>query len=261
MYLPLVLVRLKNSPMKKKNIIIILSILVLISGVLLFYAISNANIEEKIITRANEFLLVYEKEFEYDFDYYQELNKDFRFILKLSDRELPVVQSADNEDYVRRNIWKEYDTMGSIMIDYSSSVDLKNIIIHGHSSTRNDFMFTLIKNKEYLFKNKMFTIETEEFIVNYQIISFYKTDFEKDGYYDMYLTEYRSDEDFKSYLEDAESLSMYDFGFDKEITGNETLITLITCNMSEIKDNELARYILIAVEVDRVAKSNQTSQE
>ena len=173
---------------------------------------------------------------------YQAINEDIMLVLRFSDREIPVVQSRDNQDYVRMNIWKEKDMMGSAMIDYQASDE--NVIIHAHSSTRNNEMFTPFKNHDYVIENTEFEIENKQGHERYQIISYMRLDIEREEDLFFLETTWRNSEEMNRHIKSMVRLSMLAFPLSIEYVSK--LVTLVTCDANQ----DHYRYVIIATPLE-----------
>ena len=222
----------------RKKVIVILVLLMAITGCVLIGLISNSSKE------VDYFMLVDDSQTDIvkDYKYYQNINKDLRMIILFTDRELPVVQSKDNEDYVRISFFKTKDSLGTIMIDYTSSIEADNVIIHGHSSIHNNYMFTPFKNKDFIKANQIFYIDFGSGAIEYQIISYYPINWDDDPDYSMLQPEFRNIDVLNEYIGEAIAKSTIDFRYEHE-NKIEQIITFITCDTRY----ENARFIVIAV--------------
>lgn len=84
------------------------------------------------------------------------INSEYKFWINIPNTEIdyPVVQSKDNEFYLKNNFYREEDIAGTIFIDCENDISNdKNLILYGHNM-RNGSMFADI-NK---FKEKDFFI-------------------------------------------------------------------------------------------------------
>ena len=175
------------------------------------------------------------------YDYF-EMNEDTTFVLHFRDRSIPVVQSKDNIDYVRKNLLKKEDAMGTAMIDYQAT--WQNTIIHGHSSTSNNDMFTPLKDENYIIENEIFEIEDREGIRRLQIISYLYVDIEKDEDYYFLETSWRNTIEFSKHIQNIISLSKV--SFINDIQKIKRIFTLVTCDAT----NNRYRYVVIAVPIE-----------
>lgn len=141
-----------------------------------------------------------------------------------------IVQSNNNEYYLKHNFNKEYNSSGWIFADYRNKFDNtdKNIIIYGHN-TQNGNMFSTLKNttKKSWYTNPdnlLISFYTIMGSYNYQIFSIYTI--RAQNFNDS--IEFSTDTEFQNYIDDISSKSIYDFGI--EVTPNDNLLTLYTCN-------------------------------
>ena len=170
---------------------------------------------------------------------FQDINGDVQFLLRFSDRVIPVVQSKDNQDYVRKNIWNEQDVMGSAMIDYQSTKE--NIIIHAHSSIRNNEMFTPFKYHDYVVENIEFEIEDLHGVEKYQMISYMRLNTEIDEDLFFLETAWRNSEELSRHVENMMRRSILVLPL--ALTNISKLVTLVTCDATQ----DYFRYVIIAV--------------
>ena len=197
--------------------------------------------EENII---DEEKTVYETLPSHNFSEFKDINTDFRLIIHFSDRSIPVVQSKNNKEYERINIFGEADSMGTAMLDYKSSENSYNRIIHGHSSTRNELIFTPFKSLGWIKENATFEVEYESLTITYQIISFYQIDWNVDQDYDMLNRDIKNEIELIRHIEQQEKRSDIKFAeYPKE--NLDHLLTILTCDARYTN----ARYVLVAIPV------------
>jgi sortase, srtB family len=102
----------------------------------------------------------------------QKINSDICAWIKIDDTNIdyPIVQSNDNNYYLRRNIYKKYARAGTIFLDYRCSKLFEdfNTIIYGHN-LKNGSMFselTKYKKSEFFNQHDTFNIATDnEYLV------------------------------------------------------------------------------------------------
>lgn len=152
----------------------------------------------------------------------------------------PIVQSSDNDYYLRRMLDGSYNTAGSIFMDYRSSPDLNdfNTIIYGHNMKNQSIFGTLkeYKNQEYYEKHPLIYLYTPEKDYSIDLIAGYQTDM----YYDIYILP-QSTEELESLYEEVVGLST--FATDIPLQEGDRLVTLATCN--EVDRSQ--RYLLIGI--------------
>ena len=82
----------------------------------------------------------------------------------------PVVQATDNDYYMRRNFYKEYERRGSVFMDYRNSIDTfnKNTIIYGHNYLDSTMFSDLENYKDIEFYKTAPVIEFNTIYQNYK---------------------------------------------------------------------------------------------
>lgn len=260
--------------LKNKNIVIIfriISLLIIIGCLVVLYKWNqnnnkNANIKNELESYAkidNNILNEYmennilldetsEKDYKLDvnFDELKSKNTDTVAWIKVNNTNInfPIVQSSDNNYYLKHNFYNESNGAGWIFADYKCNFDIlsKNTIIYGHNR-RNGTMFSnlsymLEKNWNFENDNSYFEFATKSTTYKADLFSVYMIDATKltleVDFYDNYK--------FYDYIEKVKKLSIYDFGL--EINENDKIITLCTC------DNTSKNRIIV------VAKLNELKQ-
>ena len=91
----------------------------------------------------------------------QQRNPDIIGILEFNDRFIyePIVQAGDEQFYVRRNIDKHKVSAGIPFITSLGNFDSTNVVIYGHSSTKDNIIFTPLMN----YKDEAFYKENKTF--------------------------------------------------------------------------------------------------
>lgn len=161
---------------------------------------------------------------------------------------LPVVYTPyDYDAYFRKDLNGEYDRMGTLFVDDSSSPSSRNLIINGHSSKTAEGGLTLLKNyreADYAKKYGRFRVVTEEEEITYDLLTLFEYDYalSEDYPYGFYHGEFESEEEVRNMLEEVKKYSITQSGI--EFDESSRYLTLITCNM----EKENSRFILIAAE-------------
>ena len=173
-----------------------------------------------------------------DFDALKKENKDIIGWIYSEDTTInyPVVQSEDNEYYLRRLINGKYNTAGSIFMDFRNDPNLQdnNTIIYGHNM-KNGTMFASIheyKSQEYYNNHKVMYYFTPDKNYVIELFAGYTISVESDIY---------NLSDINSKIQQL--ISKCDFKSDVEVSEKDKMLTLSTC----ANDYEGARYILIGV--------------
>lgn len=180
---------------------------------------------------------------------YSSINKDVAYVLCLEDddipRVIPVVYTPDDYDkYFRLDLYKQYDSMGTVFVDDNSSLESFHLILNGHSSLTKDTHFTFLKkyaDENYFTMHPYFQLESAEGVETYFVIGFYEIDLEKEK--EPYLGFYQGEIDLKEVMEEMKPYVLQSRSYHSD---TNRLLTLITCNMQK-KDS---RYLLIAERVE-----------
>ena len=159
--------------------------------------------------------------------------------------DMPVVQTDNNDFYLKYSFDKSYNLSGWAFVDYRNKLDGtdKNIIIYGHNR-RDNIMFSPLVNitepdwyNNENNKNITFINEKGEKIV-YEICSIYQTEVE-----DYYLqTDFSNDKEYQKFLDTIKSRSIKTY--DVSLDTNDQILTLSTCG-----NNSKFRVILHAKKV------------
>ncbi len=159
----------------------------------------------------------------------KEINSDFQFWLHIPDSEVSyyVMQAADNDFYLYKNIYKQYLVSGSCFLDYRCDPITMDghTIIYGH--TMNDLsVFGKLRGylqKDFFDKHRyMYTI-TADGITMWRVYSVYITT--TDEYY--IETYFRDDAAYLAFIEDLGAKSK--FNTNTVLTPEDDVLTLSTC--------------------------------
>ncbi len=156
-------------------------------------------------------------------------------------------EDYDHEYYLYRDFYKNYDVYGTVFMDYRSSLDSRNMILHGHNM-RDGRMFGTLKYYEdfdFYKKHPTFTFNTIYEKSEWKIISILKTNtLESQGEFFNYLRgDFENDYDYLNFIYQIRERSI----IDTPVTANEndTLVTLSTCTY----DFSEFRFVVIARKV------------
>ena len=168
----------------------------------------------------------------YDYSGLANENQDFRFWLDIPNTNIsyPVVQSADNDEYLRKTFDGNKRSSGSIFIDanirdYQKS---KNLIIHGHNM-KSGSMFGILpsyRNIDFYNRHPLIYLYTPSGVMVYQVFSCYTIPENIDETL-VYRIAFETDEEYVSFLESLEQKSEIKTGVD--LTSTRSLLTLSTC--------------------------------
>lgn len=168
-----------------------------------------------------------------DFSTLKEQNSDTVGFLRVkgTDIEFVVVQTVDNNYYLKHNFEKKTNKAGWIFADFHNNFDGndKNIVIYGHNML-NGTMFSSLSNcleKEWQeeINNRFITFITPDETAFYEVFAVYQV--EDDDYYTQ--TNF-TESSFQEYLATAIQKSEYDF--DTQVNTDDQILTLITCGRS-----------------------------
>ena len=156
----------------------------------------------------------------------------------------PVVQSGDNDFYLRRNMDGESNISGTLFLDYRCDRETMkgHNIVYGHNM-QNGTMFGLLKNyvsKSYYNEHSVIYTYTPEAVTAWKIFSAYETD--TDNYY--IETYFGTPERYRSFLDKLKGDSAYDTGV--AVTYEDDILTLSTCHFYT-KSN--GRFVVHAVKI------------
>lgn len=150
----------------------------------------------------------------------------------------PILQSSDNNYYLRRMINRKYSSSGSVFMDYRSAADFSslNSIVYGHNM-KNDTMFGTFpkyENQEYYDAHPVIWLLTPQRNFKIELLAGYVTSSTSEAYNEIF-----SKNELKKHIDNAVEKSS--FKSTADLTGVEKIITLSTCSY----EYSNARYVLI----------------
>lgn len=140
----------------------------------------------------------------------------------------PIVQTSDNDYYLKRSFDNHYTTNGWPFLDYRNSSEMvdDNTIFYGHNllnKTSFGSIANLFANKWFSESNHRILLISENKIYEYEIFSVYYSEVT-----DYYLkTNFVSETSFDAFLKNIKNKSVFNFSVDVGIT--DRIITLSTC--------------------------------
>ncbi|MCR0531848.1 sortase [[Clostridium] innocuum] len=165
----------------------------------------------------------------------KQMNSDLVAIMYIPDTDIyfPIVQTTNNEYYLKHNFYKNYDEQGSIYMDANAASDFsgRNTFIYGHSVLGTGGMFTFLKNymsSGYYQQHPIIKIMTEDKLYDAHIVSAYK-DVDTSASYQTNITD---DVSYSSYIDMIVGKSNY--ATNVQATTDENMITLYTCSLDGI---------------------------
>ena len=138
----------------------------------------------------------------------------------------PVVQTNNNDYYLKHNILKRYSTDGWVFLDFRNSLNNdRNTIFYGHNLLNKTSFGSISKmfTKNYLnnSNHQIYVIDNDNIYI-YKVFSIY---------YSQPVTDYLQvefyDEEYLNFLNNLKNKSK--FKFNEELTINDKIITLSTC--------------------------------
>lgn len=156
----------------------------------------------------------------------------------------PVVQTTDNDYYLKRGFNGSKLNSGTIFADFRNQknvTDNKNIVLYGHNMLNGSMFHEVAKydrnfpdkygvrydgseyGESFFNTHRYIKLFTFDGIYTFEVFSFYETD-ENDKYF---KTNFPSDEAFLEFCDRAISRSQYDTGI--EMSADDVMITLSTC--------------------------------
>ena len=163
----------------------------------------------------------------------------------------PVLQTSDNEYYMKHNYKKEKSGDGSIFLDkdYNWDTPSSNLLIYGHNNKNGNMFQDLLKYEDENYYTEHPTIQfttvnedcTYEIIAVFKSRVYYKSEQNVFRYY--YFINAENEEEYNNYVEESKKASLYDTG--KTAEYGDQLLTLSTCEYSQ----EDGRFVIVARKV------------
>ena len=169
------------------------------------------------------------------------INSDYKMWIQIENTNInyPVVQSSDNDYYLKHNFRKESNISGTVFVESANDIDNdKNIILYGHNM-RNGTMFNNITNyKEESFFNEdnKISIIMNNTLYEYEVFSVYVKNVSEVNL----AIGFANEDEFINYAYNEADESLYKKNVD--FSAEDNLITLVTCSY-EFTD---ARTIVVA---------------
>ena len=178
-----------------------------------------------------------------------EMNPDFAAWIRIEGTEIeyPVVQAADNDFYLERNIYKESSRYGTLFFDAycDLSAPSDNLIIYGHNMKDGQMFGGLMDYVDQTFyeAHPVIRLDTPEIFAEYQIIAVFKTSvYDKPSgtfqYFD--FIDAQDEAAYQTFVQAIMRLSLYETGHTAAY--GDPLLTLSTCEYS----SENGRLVVVA---------------
>lgn len=163
-----------------------------------------------------------------------------------------VLQTFDNEYYLRLTEDKTYDIYGCYFADFRNSLDLgreylsRNTIIYGHSDYKDNpegkkfsQLFHYAKDIDFVRNNPYIYFSTAADDMVWKVFAVFYTDINFN-----YIQSDPTDEEFMAIIEEAKAKSEYII--DEEITKDDHILTLSTCTGLFKQPKENYRMVVMA---------------
>ena len=179
---------------------------------------------------------------EINFDILKQKNSDIIGWIYMENSQInfPVVQSKDNEYYLRRLIDGSYNRAGTIFMDYRNNKDLSDriTIIYGHNMKNNKMFSSLLdfKSQSYYDQHKKLYYFTENKKIEIDLIAGYTENA------DSLIYQYSKNEGYRNDII-KNAITNSTFKSNLQIMPEDNIIVLSTCSY-EYND---ARYILMGI--------------
>ena len=235
----------KNNKKKKNKVITILRIVSIITIIIclgvIIYRFFNLKASKKLIDNINSDIVITDKVieaegssaslFDTDITSLKQKNKDTVAYIKVNGTNIsyPVVQSSDNEFYLKHSFDKSYSAAGWIYMDYRNKNILNdnNTIIYGHNMLNNTMFSELTKMTDISFfnteNNNYLTLITDKKTTLWKIFSVYISN--PDTYY--LTTNFANKDNYLNFLNTIKTKSKNNFNV--ELSENDRILTLSTC--------------------------------
>ena len=166
----------------------------------------------------------------------------------------PVLQTSDNEYYMKHNYKKEKSGDGSIFLDkdYNWDIPSSNLLIYGHNNKNGNMFQDLLKYEDENYYKEHPTIQfttvnedcTYEIIAVFKSRVYYKSEQNVFRYY--FFINAENEEEYNYYVDESKKSSLYDTG--KTAEYGEQLLTLSTCEYSQ----EDGRFVIVAKKINKI---------
>ena len=235
------------------DILIIVLVIVIITSIVLL--ISKKKEEKETFTEVKESTIPYIEEETEEISIEDEIkelknsynNNDIIGIISIKGGDLntPVVQTKDNQYYLKYSLTKKRSIIGAVFMDYRVNSNSKQINIYGHNSTKYKPPFQ--KLEKYLEKSHYKDHNILELKVNnekksYEIFSIVIAD--KVGTEEHMNIKYKTDKEYYNHFKRLKNRSLYDTGVNIEESDN--VLVLQTCIYGKYKGKLL---VIVAKEI------------
>lgn len=248
----------KKAKTKYKILLILFVIIVIICvGILLYLSKgsnSNKSIYEEITVKDTSKVKDNITENVLKVRQLKQENSDVIGWIKIDDTmiDYPMLQTTDNEYYLKHNYKNEESKYGSIYLKNICNIqdNNSNLIIYGHNM-KDEQMFNNLLNyndKNFYNKHKIIKLATELEENKYEIVAVFKSRIfyqdEKNVFRYYNYTNFENEEQYNEFIDNCKKIGLYDTRVSAKY--GEQLITLITCEYSQ----ENGRMVVVAKKID-----------
>lgn len=222
----------KHMSTFQKILLVILIIIFVISAFIVgkwYYNTSRTekkyeDLAEKIVEQENN----NNEDSNINFDELTQINSDVIGWIKVNNTTInyPIMKTTDNEYYLKKDIYRNYDQCGSIFMDYKSNKDFadKNTVIYGHHIKKGIMFADLVHIYDGKLGNDVeIDVYTPEKTMTFKVFSSYKTDPE-----DYSINTEITENEFYDFIRTLKQKSERDFNCEYENT--DKILTLSTCD-------------------------------
>ena len=224
----------KNKVLTVQIILIIVMLISIINIILYFVNIktnndTNKRIIEEVIDNGEQD--TNSNGGKIDFQKLINMNSDTKGWIKYNDDKInyPIVQSTDNNYYLKKTFNKKNNSVGSIFLDYrNNGFNDQNTVIYGHAMPDGSMFGSLEDMYEKDFfdnddHNYIYVIDLNNRKMIYQVFSYYII--EKEDYY--ITTSFNDDVQYYKFINVIRSRSYKSFNVN--VDTNDKILTLSTC--------------------------------
>ena len=215
----------------KKKIILIIIVISLVSSLSFFLVFNESTNKEEISKKqSNKTNGVEKKQENNGVEKETYGNTDIIGNIKIEGTDIDeyIVQTTDNDYYLKHNLKKEYDIAGSVFMDYRNSIDDKKILIFGHNARKLETVpfhdLEKYLDKDFYNNNKYIDLklgdEDSKWII-FSVMIVKKGD-------NTHMKLEFNDDTWMQHLNYLKSNSIYNTGVD--IASSDKIVVIQTCN-------------------------------
>ena len=164
-----------------------------------------------------------------------DINSDVKGWLKIPNMniDLGVFQTSNNDYYLTNGYDKKQNSEGALFLDFRDKVNpmSKNLIIYGHNMKNGDMFHDLryYEEEDTYSKSSLISFNTIYGQYNWKVFAAFKanTDSSQGYVFDYLKTDFNSDSDFMSFINEVQARSLFKTSVDVQPSDN--ILTLSTC--------------------------------